>query len=189
MNLTLKEKLAVIQCELKVHKGQKNNFGNYNYRSAEDILEAIKPMQERYKVVFVVSEEMVDVGGKLAIKSQATIEDLESEDAIFSHAFAIIDFDSKGMQNPQRTGSASSYAKKYALGNLLLIDDTKDSDATNEHNKKSSKPKKPKKIEIGTSEFTRFKKAISEKKTTVEELRTKYGYQVSKAVEEQLNKE
>lgn len=182
--MTLLEKLQKIQLELKVHKGQRNNFGNYNYRSAEDILEAIKPMQEKYKVVFQITERLREVGGVVFVESNAIIRDLEKvEDEIESFASAIIDFEAKGMQNPQRTGSASSYAKKYALGNLLLIDDTKDSDATNTHNKASSK----KSIKIGTPEFQKAKQALSLGKVTIEQLKSKYN--VSDVVAEQLSKQ
>lgn len=174
MNLTFNEKVASIQIDLKVHKGQKNNFGNYNYRSAEDILEALKPIQGKYRVFFQITEELIEIGGYLAIKSQAIINDLDSDDVNFSEAFAIIDFDAKGMQNPQRTGSASSYAKKYALGNLLLIDDTKDADATNEHNKNpKSKPKK-KEIKLGDDGYKAVKKFYQQGKITEEKIKENY---------------
>ena len=134
--MTILEKLQAIQLELKAPKSQRNSFGKYNYRSAEDILEAIKPLSNKYKVVFKVTEELKGVEGQVYVHSEAKVIDLESTDresSISSTAQAIVDFLAKGMQMPQRTGSASSYAKKYALGNLLLIDDTKDSDATNDH--------------------------------------------------------
>lgn len=182
--MTLLDKLQKIQLELKVHKGQRNSFGNYNYRSAEDILEAIKPIQEKYKVVFQITEKLREVGGVVYVESNAIIRDLEKdEDEIESFASAIVDFEAKGMQNPQRTGSASSYAKKYALGNLLLIDDTRDSDATNTHNKTSTK----KSIKIGTPEFQKAKQALSLGKITIEQLKAKYN--VSDVVVEQLNKQ
>jgi hypothetical protein len=136
--MTILEKLQRIQLELKAPKNQRNNFGKYNYRSAEDILEAIKPYEEKYKVVFKINDKLVQLGDNVCVDSEAKIIDIESidrESSVSSSAQAIIDFQSKGMQMPQRTGAASSYAKKYALGNLLLLDDTKDSDATNNHSK------------------------------------------------------
>ena len=136
--MTILEKLQAIQLELKAHKGQRNAFGKYNYRSAEDILEAIKPLAKKYNVLFKVSDTLQAHGEHLYINSEAKITDLEEmdrESSVSSTAQAIIDFTAKGMQMPQRTGAASSYAKKYALGNLLLIDDTKDSDASNSHGK------------------------------------------------------
>ena len=136
--MTILEKLQKIQLELKAPKNQRNNFGKYNYRSAEDILEAIKPYEEKYKVVFKINDKLVQLGDNVCVDSEAKIIDIESidrESSVSSTAQAIIDFQAKGMQMPQRTGAASSYAKKYALGNLLLLDDTKDSDATNNHSK------------------------------------------------------
>lgn len=142
--LSIVEKLQKIQLELKAPKKQRNKFGNYNYRSAEDILEAIKPLSEKYSVLFFITEKLVVVGDKYAITSYAKCMCTKSLSEVVSEANAIIDFDAKGMQMPQRTGAASSYAKKYALGNLLLLDDTKDSDATNTHGKttKSSESSK-----------------------------------------------
>jgi len=134
MNIT--QKLQAIQLELKAPKKQRNKFGNYNYRSAEDILEAIKPYSAKHGVVFKITEEINFVGEHIFIQSVAKCIDVESQEAIESVGTAIIDFQAKGMQMPQRTGAASSYAKKYALGNLLLLDDTKDADATNTHEKK-----------------------------------------------------
>lgn len=141
--MELLQKLQSIQLELKVHKGQRNNFGKYNYRSAEDILEAIKPLSEKHNVMFKTSDELREIGGRVYVETTVKIIDVDNmELQIESKGQAIIDFDAKGMQMPQRTGAASSYAKKYAYGNLLLIDDTKDADATNSHGKdfKKSKP-------------------------------------------------
>lgn len=132
MNIT--NKLLLIQSELKAPKNQRNNFGNYNYRSAEDILEAVKPLAKKHKVVFKINDELKEIAGRPYIESTAKMIDCTDPTMqIESTAQAIIDFGAKGMQDPQRTGAASSYAKKYAIGNLLLIDDTKDADATNTH--------------------------------------------------------
>ena len=141
--MELLQKLQSIQLELKVHKGQRNNFGKYNYRSAEDILEAIKPLSEKHNVMFKTSDELREIGGRVYVETTVKIIDVDNmELQIESKGQAIIDFDAKGMQMPQRTGAASSYAKKFAYGNLLLIDDTKDADSTNSHGKdfKKSKP-------------------------------------------------
>jgi hypothetical protein len=135
MNIT--NKLLLIQTELKAPKNQRNSFGNYNYRSAEDILEAVKPISKKHKVVFKISDELKEIAGKAYIESTAKMIDCTDPTMqIESTAQAIIDFNAKGMQDPQRTGAASSYAKKYAIGNLLLIDDTKDADAMNTHGEK-----------------------------------------------------
>ena len=170
--MNILEKLQSIQTTLKVHKGQRNAFGKYNYRSAEDILEAIKPVSEATKVMFKITEEVVELGGYLAVKSTATVYDLEEQSvsSIGSDAYAIIDFDAKGMQNPQRTGAASSYAKKYALGNLLLIDDTKDADATNDHSKKASKPT----LKLSSKEYYKALEAVKSGKFTIADVEKKY---------------
>mgnify|MGYP000269358556 CR=1 FL=1 len=132
MNIT--NKLLLIQTELKAPKNQRNSFGNYNYRSAEDILEAVKPLAKKHKVVFKLNDELKEIAGRPYIESTAKMIDCTDPTMqIESTAQAIVDFGAKGMQDPQRTGAASSYAKKYAIGNLLLIDDTKDADATNTH--------------------------------------------------------
>jgi len=169
--IKISEKLQRVQLELKVHKGQKNKFGNYNYRSAEDILEAIKPLEEKYKLVFTITEELKEVAGLPFIESTVSCCDLESGMVMSSIATALIDLDAKGMQMPQRTGSASSYAKKYALGNLLLIDDTKDSDALNTHEKSSSEAKPL--LKVGTEEFKKVKLAI-DNGYTMEQVELKY---------------
>lgn len=132
--MTLLEKLLKIQTELHVPKNQKNKFGNYSYRSAEDILEAIKPLSVQYNVLFKINEKVVLIKDEVALISTVKVFDLDNEpNAIETDAVAFIDFFAKGMQRPQQSGSASSYGKKYALGNLLLIDDTRDPDAMNDH--------------------------------------------------------
>ena len=158
--MTILEKLQRIQLELKAPKNQRNNFGKYNYRSAEDILEAIKPYEEKYKVVFKINDKLVQLGDHVCVDSEAKIIDIESidrESSVSSTAQAIIDFQAKGMQMPQRTGAASSYAKKYALGNLLLIDDTKDSDATNNHSKNAKTT-----LTQTSTEFDKVKKYLKD---------------------------
>ena len=132
------DKLSAIQQELKAKKSRYNSFGKYNYRAAEDILEALKPFNEKYKVHFTVSEEYLGDG---VIKTTATIFDNEGGNFISADAIVGVDFNSKGMSQPQKFGAASSYGKKYALGNLLLIDDTADADATNNHGKGASTTK------------------------------------------------
>ena len=132
--MNIKEKLSKIQHEFKAKKSRFNNFGKYNFRSAEDILESLKPMNEKYNVHFTIKENLT-LGDFPIMHSTATIVDNESGDEIFATAIVGVDLNAKGQQMPQRFGSASSYGKKYALGNLLLIDDTADADATNTHGK------------------------------------------------------
>lgn len=140
--LNLHEKLSRIQVEFKAAKSKFNSFGKYNFRSAEDILEALKPFNEKYGVYFTVSETAGEIGGLPIIYSRSTIHDIDGVQSIEAMAIVGVDLQQKGMQTPQAFGSASSYGKKYALGNLLLIDDTQDADATNTHGKTAApKPK------------------------------------------------
>ena len=132
--MTLQQKLAKIQTEFKSKKSRFNSFGKYYFRSAEDILEAIKPFLLKYGVTVTVDEELITEGPTPIIKTTATIHD-EKGMKISTSAIVGVDLMQKGMQTPQQFGSASSYGKKYALGNLFLIDDTQDSDASNDHSK------------------------------------------------------
>lgn len=145
-DMNIYQKLSRIQAEFKAAKSKYNSFGKYNFRSAEDILEALKPFNEKYGVLFTISEKYVELwkGGESVpvMESTATIRDIDGISKISAKSIVGIDLQQKGMQTPQAFGSASSYAKKYALGNLLLIDDTQDADATNTHGKTAAaKPK------------------------------------------------
>tara|TARA_S200002703_G_scaffold87126_1_gene75003 strand:+ start:113 stop:625 length:513 start_codon:yes stop_codon:yes gene_type:complete len=131
--MTIYQKLSQIQTEFKSKKSRFNSFGKYYFRSAEDILEATKPFLNKLGVTVTISEELVVDGPMPIIKSTATITD--GDNAIHATSIVGVDVNQKGMQAPQQFGSASSYAKKYALGNLFLIDDTQDSDASNKHGK------------------------------------------------------
>ncbi len=136
--MKLNDKLATIQTKFKSKKSRFNSFGKYYFRSAEDILEAIKPYLLEHGVTVTVNEELINDGSEgknFVVKTTATISD--GTDAIHGTALVGVDVNQKGMQMPQRFGSASSYGKKYALGNLFLIDDTQDSDATNDHGQAS----------------------------------------------------
>ena len=130
--MTINEKLSKIQIEFKSKKSRFNSFGKYNFRSAEDILEATKPFLKELGVTVTVNEELISFDPPV-MQVIATVSD--GKDEISSKAVVGVDLDQKGMQMPQRYGAASSYGKKYALGNLFLIDDTQDSDATNTHGK------------------------------------------------------
>tara|TARA_R110002020_G_scaffold204521_6_gene408622 strand:+ start:626 stop:1306 length:681 start_codon:yes stop_codon:yes gene_type:complete len=139
----LQKSLLSIQSKLKAPKEQMNDFGNYKYRSAEDILEEVKPLLKEENLVLTITEEVVEVSLVVCLKSTAKIENSLAK--IETTAYAGIDPNRKGMDIAQSFGSSSSYAKKYALGNLFLLDDTKDPD-TNPPPKKQSKkpPPKPK---------------------------------------------
>lgn len=124
--------LVKIQAELKAPKNQTNSFGKYKYRSAEDIVEAVKPILSKYGTALVITDEVVQVGERIYIKATASLLD-GTDDSISVSGWAREEEVKKGMDAAQITGSASSYARKYALNGLFAIDDTKDSDSTNEH--------------------------------------------------------
>ena len=129
--MNINEKLATIQVEFKSKKSRFNSFGKYYFRSAEDILEATKPFLKELGVTVVINEELLGDNNLPVLQTTATLSDLEG--SVSATAIVGVDMNQKGMQTPQKFGAASSYGKKYALGNLFLIDDTQDSDATNNH--------------------------------------------------------
>ena len=155
--LSLHEKLSKIQVEFKANKSKFNSFGKYNFRSAEDILEALKPYNEKYGVSFTINESLICENPPV-LKSTASIIDNNGINVIKAIAIVGVDLQQKGMQVPQQFGSASSYGKKYALGNLLLIDDTQDPDATNTHGKPAAANTtevEQKWLNVNTPEFTK----------------------------------
>ena len=133
--MTINEKLSQIQVRFKSKKSRFNSFGKYYFRSAEDILEAIKPFNKELGVYVTINEELVASEPVPVLRTTATLCD--GTNHVSASALVGVDLNQKGMQTPQQFGSASSYGKKYALGNLFLIDDTQDSDATNTHDKTS----------------------------------------------------
>ena len=134
--------LQSIQAELKAPKGQRNNFGNYTYRSAEDILEAVKPILAKYEVALVSNDEMVELAGRVYVKTTVMLAQDNTPFASAS-AFAREALEKKGMDVAQITGSSASYSSKRALGNLLCISDSAlDPDKTNKHGKDSPATKK-----------------------------------------------
>lgn len=139
--LSLREKLMRIQVEMKAPKNLYNSFGKYKYRNAEGIQEALKALEKEYKVTTILKDEIVDVSGKIYVKVTATIMDCESDEFIWTTAFAREADAKKGMDEAQVTGATSSYARKYALNALFLLDDTKDVDTEEyQSQKKESKP-------------------------------------------------
>ena len=151
--MNIYEKLMNIQKELKAPKGQYNSFGKYKYRSCEDILESVKPLLEKYKVTIILSDKLEQIGERYYIRAMAILIDTESDNSIENTAYAREEETKKGMDGSQITGTSSSYARKYALNGLLLIDDTKDADTdefTKENNKgKTKEEPKEKKITAG----------------------------------------
>ena len=148
--MSVNEKLLAVQAELKAPKEQYNNFGKYTYRSCEDILEAVKPLLAKNKATLRIADEIMLIGERFYIKATATFADIETGEAVTNTAFAREDETKKGMDGSQITGTASSYARKYCLNGLFLIDDTKDADTDeykiqqDEAKKSVSKPKQNK---------------------------------------------
>jgi len=177
--MKLNDKLATIQTKFKSKKSRFNSFGKYYFRSAEDILEAIKPYLLEHGITVTINEELIN--DNFVIKTTATISD--GMDAIHATAIVGVDVDQKGMQMPQRFGSASSYGKKYALGNLFLIDDTQDSDATNDHGQSSVNAKQW--LNKGSDAFD---KAIDYVKAGGKVDSIKKKYSMNKEVETELSK-
>ena len=136
----IRQKLQGIQSSLKAPKGQTNKFGGYKYRSCEDILTAVKPLLAEWGCSIVIQDDIVEVGGRVYVKATVSLADNDTELAVSATAFAREAEAKKGMDDAQITGSASSYARKYALNGLFAIDDTKDADATNDHGKRAMKP-------------------------------------------------
>ena len=153
------EKLVTIQRELKAPKKQVNKFGNYKYRSCEDILEAVKPLVTRENCTLTITDEVVQVGERYYVKATATIVDNDNpESSRTVSAYAREPEDKKGSDPSQITGAASSYARKYCLNGLFLIDDTKDADVTNTGKKSAPKVEE-------SEELKALKKQIVEKCT------------------------
>lgn len=156
------DKLMIIQSSLKAPKNQRNNFGWYNYRSCEDILEAVKPILYTVKATLTISDDIVEVWGRVYVKATATLKDSETWEIIESNtAFARESESKKWMDDSQITWATSSYARKYALNGLFCIDDVKDADATNTHWKTVEK-KSETKSEWNPNGW--FQKAISNTK-------------------------
>jgi hypothetical protein len=192
--MTLGEKLSSIQQEFKAKKSRYNSFGKYNFRSAEDILEGLKPFNAKYKVYFLVNEDIDITSGVPVVTSTASIHDVESDQSILTKAIVGVDTNQKGMQLPQAFGSASSYGKKYALGNLLLIDDTADADATNGHGRATTPTTAP--TSAPAKKDDSFQQSIEYLKSTPDDKKgmvlkmvlEKYGNKFSPKQVEALNK-
>jgi hypothetical protein len=167
------KKLQQIQQELKAPKNQYNSFGKYKYRSCEDILEAVKPLLG--EATLVLSDEIKEAGSIIYCEATAILRE-ENEEVVVK-ASAGIDPSKKGMDISQSFGSSSSYARKYALNGLFLIDDTKDADPTNDHGAKKATLKE------GTPEYEKVVKGIANG-YTIEQVKTKFN--VSKELEEKL---
>ena len=142
--MSVYEKLSKVQTELKAPKGQYNSFGKYKYRSCEDILEAVKPLNAKHGVVLTVGDEVVEISNRFYVKATAVFVDIESGEKIINTALAREDDSKKGMDGSQITGTASSYARKYCLNGLYCIDDTKDADTDEYRHQQERKPQENK---------------------------------------------
>ena len=189
------EKLVKLQKELKAPKSQKNKFGGYNYRNCEDILEAVKPLMDKHGLVLNLTDEVHEICGVMYTEATATVYDAKKTDVfVSSKAQAGIDPNQKGMSLGQCFGASSSYARKYALNGLLLIDDNKDPDVTNNHS--TAKPRKTttvekkagakKKVMAGTAEYNKLVKWIDSPKGSIEKALEMYD--IDKATENIIRK-
>lgn len=179
------EKLIKIQSELKAPKGNYNSFGKFHYRSCEDILEAVKPLLAREKCMLTMTDEVVAITDKVYIKATVTIIDLDNKVHCSTSAYARESENKKGMDESQMTGTASSYARKYALNGLFLIDDTKDADADEfQQTKQKAEQKSKKKTETGKEEWrVKVLELAKEKGITAIDLAKKYKLNNSTSAE------
>ena len=173
----LNNKLAQVQTKLKAKKSSYNSFGKYYFRKAEDILEAVKPFLLELDVSVVVKEQIIATEPVPMLESTAIFSDGENQ--VTATAVVGVDLSQKGMQTSQQFGAASTYGKKYALGNLFLIDDTEDADATNTHGKADVKPR------ITVEQFNKAKEYITNG-GNINAIKTKY--KLTSKQEEELNK-
>ena len=154
MVMSANDKLLMVQKDLNAPKSQYNSFGNYSFRSCEDITEAVKPLLEREGLLLQMSDTIEQIGDRYYVKATASVTDVDEGDKIEVNAYAREQKNKKGMDMAQITGAASSYARKYALNGLFAIDDNKDPDSTNKHredekngdNKNKKNGKKDKKL-------------------------------------------
>ena len=166
--MNIYEKLLKAQVELKAPKGQYNSFGKYNYRSCEDILEALKPVLDKFKLTLFIKDDVIEVNTRNYVKATITLVNIEKPDEIIeTSALAREEETKKGMDGSQITGASSSYARKYALNGMFMIDDTKDSDSTNTHGKDKTKTDEEKKQTFLNSKegmIERLKESLSSDK-------------------------
>lgn len=190
-------KLAAIQRDLKAPKNQFNKFGNYKYRSCEDILESLKGLLEKTRTSLKLSDELILLGDRFYLKTTATLYDLESDEKIENIAYAREEETKKGMDGSQITGTASSYARKYALNGLFLIDDTKDADTNEYHNQiNKTNIKEEKEIKatdnqiaiiVANSENEIVQKALNFYKKEINDLNIKEASSIIKRLKENNN--
>lgn len=181
-DLTFHGRVVSIQSELKAPKSQYNSFGKYSYRNQEDILEAVKPLLNKYGLSLTITDEIKEVGGLVFVEARAILH--SPEGSVEAKAQAGIDPNRKGMDISQSFGSSSSYARKYCLNGIFLIDDTRDSDATNTHDKPQATTLVQKAwLNEGTPEFAKAQ-AYIKAGNSIADIKKKYS--ISKTVEAKL---
>ena len=173
-NLT--EKIVAIQSTLKAPKSQYNSFGKYKYRNQEDILEAVKPLLQEQGLVMTISDNIIEVAGIPVINAVVSVTDGTEEASVMAQAG--IDINRKGMDIAQSFGASSSYARKYALNGMFLIDDTKDADSTNNHSKSKGKT-------LTNDIKTKMKEAVAAGQADKVE-KALAGYDVSESVKQEI---
>lgn len=178
--ISIYSKLLSIQNELKAPKNQYNKFGKYNYRSCEDILEAIKPLCLKYGAVVLIDDYVSQIGECFYVKAKASLIDIDTQEEVYACAYARESENKKGMDSAQVTGATSSYARKYALNGLFCVDDTKDVDTQEYQEKKQMNNNQPKNVD----NFERVKNANSYEQVGIEQA-TLLG-EIDKRVEELL---
>lgn len=183
---TIYEKLMYIQSELKAPKGQYNSFGKYSYRSCEDIIEALKPLCFKYETTLMLSDEIKEISGKIYVQATASLFDVETKEFIETEAYAREQDTKKGMDEMQITGSASSYARKYALNGLFAIDDNKDADFQDNRQEGNKEKKENKNIQnkeetLGNIRMNSLLNGkTAEEKKIIEEFLTQYDIDVKR---------
>lgn len=181
--LTFREKIVAIQSELKAPKNQFNSFGKYKYRSCEDILEGVKPLLNKYGLLQTIRDEIRMIGDRYYIEATVMVSGSEEKEVCHVTALAREPENKKGMDKSQITGTASSYARKYALNGMWLIDDTKDAD-TDEHQKQKSKPHSKPKLTPDNEKWEDAVHNLASTKVSIDKI--KKHYTLEKKHEEML---
>ncbi len=165
--MTIHEKMMKIQTTLKAPKNKWNNYGKYNYRNAEGILEAVKPLLEEQKLAMYITDDVIAVGDRVYVKATVKVQDIETEASVVTTALAREALNKKGMDDSQITGTASSYARKYALNGIFLLDDTKDAD-TDENQKERTARANKQEQEKNKEKLEQMKISLVKQKTLLD---------------------
>lgn len=165
--MTIHEKMMKIQTTLKAPKNKWNDYGKYNYRNAEGILEAVKPLLEEQKLAMYITDDVIAVGDRVYVKATVKVQDIETEASVVTTALAREALNKKGMDDSQITGMASSYARKYALNGIFLLDDTKDAD-TDENQKERTARANKQEQEKNKEKLEQMKISLVKQKTLLD---------------------